>query len=280
MTQAGRPWTFRIDREGWIVRSTTLGERVLAELGIRAAGELCDRRHGLLVRDRPLRWTARLETRGAGTCFLKAYLPGAGREGRIHPRKAPAEVEFEALRSVAALGVEVPTPLLAAWTNRGGRGASFCLLAAMPGEGSLEDMLCGGGHRDELERWILGEVPPLLRRLHGAGLVHRDLYPGHLWLVRGLKGAPGLIDLARVRRRTRRAWIKDLASLQAGLTPYVGEDLRARLLERLLPAGAGRGLRRAVAAKAARILRHAPRHDPPLVPPDRPGASSVSGGGA
>jgi heptose I phosphotransferase len=119
-------------------------------------------------------------------------------------------------------------------------------------------------------RALILQLADLVRRLHGAGLFHRDLYLAHIFIGPDVDGPPQLflIDLQRVVAPRWRRWrwmIKDLAALnfssaQAGVP---GAErlrwLRHYLGVRRLRAE-DRRLVRAVAAKSARMARHSARH--------------------
>jgi heptose I phosphotransferase len=147
------------------------------------------------------------------------------------PRPSAGRLEAENLRSLAALGIDVPR--LVAFGQRlapDGRLDSFLLTEELYGYCELQDFLqrrfvpCAqrpGGRDAELERLIL-QVASIARRFHAAGYNHRDLYSCH-FLVKEV--SPGrfdvrLIDLQRMQRRQwfRRRWIvKDLAQLASML---------------------------------------------------------------
>ena len=109
-----------------------------------------------------------------------------------------------------------------------------------------------------------------VRRFHGTGLVHRDLYLCHVFMQAG-DGEPmfRLIDLARMFRpqfRVLRWRVKDLAALNystpAGVTTAAD---RLRFLKRYLDVNRlgpdERRLARRIAWKTALIARHdAHRH--------------------
>lgn len=164
---------------------------------------------------------------------LKRPVVGAGRE-------------FAACRHLAASNV--PVPAVAAYGWRGWNPAtrrSFVLCEALAGFASLEEVArrwrCDGAPPVGLRRQLLGEVAGLTRRLHGAGVNHRDYYLCHLF-VDASKLAAGeialaVIDLHRagIRRRVPRRWLlRDLAALL-----YSAAAAAAGTENRPSPAGAG-----------------------------------------
>ena len=136
---------------------------------------------------------------------------------------------------------------------------SFILTEALEERVELEDFLKGlgglkGRARLTLKRTIVRAVADTTRRMHGAGLNHRDFYLNHFHVVErdwsgwcpdeGLKMP--LLDLhrAQIRSRIPRRWLaKDLGALlfsaiDCGITDrdlvaflqvYVGKDWRKRL---------------------------------------------------
>lgn len=153
---------------------------------------------------------------------LKWPVVGAGRE-------------FAACRHLAAHGV--PVPVAAAYGRRGWNPTtrrSLVLCEALGGFASLEDVArrwhCAGGREGvplageeaplALRRRMLREVAALTRRLHAAGVNHRDYYLCHLFVHVGKLAAGeialAVIDLHRagIRRRVPRRWrLRDLAAL-------------------------------------------------------------------
>ena len=107
----------------------------------------------------------------------------------------------------------MPQPVLL-W--RDGR-ASALVMHACAGR-SLSDWILDRGLDGAIVGCVLGPVLDLVKRLHGAGLVHRDLYWNHLLVLDPADRAtsPALIDVERVLRPIvrRQRWLeKDLAGL-------------------------------------------------------------------
>lgn len=195
---------------------------------------------GETFRDLPDRRTFRFEVDGQGY-FAKLHL-GVG-WGEILKNlltlRLPvldARLERDAIATLTAAGV--PTPETVAWGVRGrdpARRRSFIVTREIPSQRTLDDLArCWGraGQADPAtRRQLIQQVAELTRRMHDAGVNHRDLYLVHLLLV-GEPGAPDalrLIDLHRARCRSsvpRRWRIKDLAGLafSARVAPLTRTD--------------------------------------------------------
>jgi hypothetical protein len=151
-----------------------------------------------------------------------------------------AETEWRAIEALGQAGVA--TPVVAGKGLRGTSPAaleSFIIMPALDGMISLEELArdwrgVPGGNRVLLKRALLRKIAEIARRMHGAGMNHRDFYLCH-FLVHDRDWAqwqPGdsaelvLIDLHRVQRRAAvpaRWLVKDLGGLlfsafEAGLT--------------------------------------------------------------
>ena len=198
--------------------------------------------------------------------------------------------EYAACRHLAAHGVPVPTAV--GFGRRGWNPAtrrSLVLCEALAEHASLEEVVRGCRAPSlALRRRLLREVARLTRRLHGAGVNHRDYYLCHLFadlakLARG-EVALAVIDLHRaaIRRRVPRRWRRrDLAALlySAAASAEAGSDWTLSRTDRFRfvrdyaarrPAAAIRGERRfwnAVAARAARLQRRGHR-DTAALPDD------------
>jgi tRNA A-37 threonylcarbamoyl transferase component Bud32 len=198
-------------------------------------------------------------TGGERELYLKRYGPACWRRGR-----SPAAAEADGIAAARSAGVATMR-LLAAGEDAPTR-RSFVLVTAVPGE-ALER--CGAAFLERHEEApaavdaLTAGLAALVRGLHGAGLVHRDLYASHVFLTEGPDGqALHLIDMARMlypRVRPFRWRVKDLAALKysmpavwvdgwwaAFLAAYLG-DVSARVRQRW---------ERAIGRKAARITRH------------------------
>lgn len=180
-----------------------------------------------------------------------------------HGRRRDARRESRWLRDLPALGFRVPE--LVARRKRG-RHSLICT-RGLPGRPL--DVLLHGARRPEdvtrAARYLVDAVAPVVERLHGAGLVFRDLYCNHLF-ARGFDdGEPALLDVERVFRprfRRRRWHVKDLAGLCASAPATVSGATRLRFLRAYLGGlqGDWKGLATAILRKAARIRSHRPKY--------------------
>lgn len=228
----------------------------LHDLTVAAADELFLKAHGLTSLDAlfsvrggqhlskpglaPWRERLRVESTdesGARVLYLKRFTDpprSARRDARRCGARSVAGVEWRWLHELAAIGVPTARPVAFGEEFRGSRERrSAVLMAAAPGV-SLERRVTSAMGHDERER-LLAATARLVGRLHGAGIVHRDLYLSHmLWHAderRADGGALTLIDLQRVCRpawRLRRWVIKDLAALSYS-TPAEVVSRSARL---------------------------------------------------
>lgn len=132
---------------------------------------------------------------------------------------------------------------------------------ALPVVSTLEQRVLG---KDD----ALGFAAPLadlVRRLHHAGVNHRDLYLGHVLV--GADDALWLVDLGRAEKRRRiprHRIVKDLAALDFSTPSRIAsEAVRLRFLYRYLGSGATRrqvvALARAARRKSLKMRRHAER---------------------
>ena len=188
-----------------------------------------------------------------------------------------AENECRACRHLAARNL--PAPRVAAFATEGGNPArrrSFVLCDELSGYDSLEAVVADWARQPpspRARRRLTVAVARFVRRLHEAGVAHRDLYICHLMLDRR-KWAQGearlaVLDLHRARLQPRLSayWRKrDLAAL---LFSTLDLDLPARSRLRFLRIYTGRPLReaygedprfwRAVARRAQALHRKAQR---------------------
>ena len=135
-----------------------------------------------------------------------------------------ARNEYAACRYLAARRINAPR--VAAFGRLGrnpARARSFVVCDALDGYVSLEDITDGWAADPPtlaLRRRLVHSVADMARRLHGAGVNHRDFYICHIWanteaLSRG-EVELAIIDLhrAQIRPRVPRRWIlRDLAAL-------------------------------------------------------------------
>ena len=235
---------------------------------------------GPVFRAAPGRRTLRFEYAGADW-FLKFHTGVGWMEickNLLYLRAPVLDARREAV-AAAALGVAgVPTVDVVAWGRAGrnpARRHSFIVTRPIAADRTLDDVArawLAGDERDPvLKRRVIRRVAELVRRMHAAGIHHRDLYLVH-FLVSELPDGLHLIDLHRagVEPSVRRRWlVKDLGSLDfaAGTALLTRHD---RL--RFLAAYRGRPLREvlateggfwaAVRRRSRRLQRRAERKGP------------------
>lgn len=219
-------------------------------------------RQGDVFRDVPGRKTLRFEFAGR-SYFLKHHLGVGWLEifKNLLSLRLPilgAETEWRAIEALQRCGV--PTMRAVAFGRRGASPASmesFIITEELTPVVSLEDLVKQQPLRHSLKRALIREVALMTRRMHRAGINHRDLYLCHFLLDTGrLQGGElrlSLIDLhrAQLRQAVPRRWRdKDLASLYFS-------SLEARLTNRdkilFLKAYFDKPLRSIVADEAASL---------------------------
>ena len=166
---------------------------------------------------------ARIPLANGGACFAKHYLAG----GR-HPwrdawkrwlRLGAAQREWRMLVRLRAARVPVPAPLAHMRLGSGEHVLVTEWIAGTP----LADALADGAQR----RSVLAALGALVRTLHGAGFVHRDLHRENILIA---NGAPVLIDLQAARRtRSVAARLRDLGRLDHSLRRVLSLGDRVRL---------------------------------------------------
>jgi len=259
------------DRWGKVVVDDRYRDRFKA-LGLGSFTAFMGFAGGELVRDKGIRTIERVTLGGEhpATLYLKRHTRGSLREavnellsGR-RPSSAAAH-EWEAILKLRAAGIETMTAL--AFGERRWfpwRGPSFIATAEIEGR-RLEDQvkfLCG---KFREKRGIIAALADCVRRMHRAGLNHRDLYLSHVFLQTSAQGLrPALIDLQRVQQKARESnrWVvKDLAALNYSSPPSaVSRADRMRFLHRYLDTAKldarGKALLRRINRKTGRIRRH------------------------
>ena len=187
--------------------------------------------------------------------YLKRYAaagPGEalGRWWTTGRRRSAARLEFENIRIAREAGVATMREV-ACGEDRCplGAGRSYLIVTAVPGD-ALERCFDAylAAHDDEAVAGLTTKLAGLVRALHRAGHVHRDLYASHVFLDESAGRARlYLIDLARMfrpRLRRRRWFVKDLAQLKYSmpakwveghwrpfLAQYLGDDADATLAQ-------------------------------------------------
>ncbi|HXU46887.1 MAG TPA: lipopolysaccharide kinase InaA family protein, partial [Thermoanaerobaculia bacterium] len=238
-------------------------------------------------------YAARLDAPGGPLeVVVKQFREESWRDRRARRRRgSKAERSFRAARAVLAAGVATPEPILwlAPAGPAGSAGPSF--YACRPAEGIEARYLfraaAAGKEREEFPDLeltaVLAELGRLARKLHDAGIRHRDLSVGNVLIRPGEPPALALLDLDRARlgvRLGRAARIRELSRLalfrsedrERLLAGYFGRPPSA--LERGLLAAAqgafeaknrGKGALRAVRSGLFAAFR--PRRAHPHIPP-------------
>ena len=183
-----------------------------------------------------------VDDRGAAhVLYLKRYGPQrlgeALRRWWTHGRRmSPARVEFLNIR--AAHLADVPTmQAVACGEDRCPLGAcrSYVIVSAVPGEAMERCFEAYLATRDAAAvAELTARLAAVVRRLHQAGYVHRDLYASHVFLDESAGRAElYLIDLARMFRprvMKRRWFVKDLAQLRYSMPAAWADAHWQRLL--------------------------------------------------
>lgn len=137
---------------------------------------------------------------------------------------SPAGVEWANIEAVRQAGVSTMQPVVMGEGQQGQAHRSYIIVAAVPGrklEEHMPNLIEAHRGEPELIASVTADLAGLVRKLHGAGYVHRDLYSSHIFLDEtGSARRLYLIDLARVfapRWRMGRWLIKDLTQLRYSL---------------------------------------------------------------
>jgi tRNA A-37 threonylcarbamoyl transferase component Bud32 len=209
---------------------------------------------------------------GRRVLFLKRYGPpgilaGIRRRWTHGWTFSPAEVEARNIEAARQAGV--PTMQAVDW--RSGAAGSYLITTAVPGdalERCPESFWRGLADDAKAGAEFTSRLAALVRTLHAAGCVHRDLYASHIFLDEGSQRSDlYLIDLARMfRPRWRRfRWrVKDLAQLHYSMPPlWTDRWWEAFLGEYLGPTAAASAARwrAAILRKSASIARRAGKSD-------------------
>jgi heptose I phosphotransferase len=218
------------------------------------------------------RSASRLELAGPGgravVIYLKRQWGAAARPSwrdllDLRRPEAPARREWRNALHLAARGIAVAAPVAWGWSRSAGGPRSLIAFREVAGP-SLAAWVRGAARSADapppaLRRAVAEAVGQAVRRLHGEGISFPDLYAKHVYLEGLDEGRPRvvLIDVARLRRLTRRRRLEDLAALHAttavaGIRPsdrlrvlkaYFGDEWRwaARQVEQLAARMRGRG---------------------------------------
>ncbi len=155
--------------------------------------------------------------------YLKRYGPLKW-WGRLGKFVSPARREFEAIRRVREAGVPTMNEIVMGEQCPLTDGRSFLVVSAVAGESLEREGAKWFTHTEvAVAQAASDKLAALVRKLHDAGLVHRDLYACHVFASGSRSGVDlYLIDLARVRRplwRKFRWFVKDLAQLRYSMAP-------------------------------------------------------------
>jgi len=238
------------------------------------------RQGGRLFRDFPGRQTIRIElpTAIGGTVgvFLKryeaGYLSAWGRlKRKIHWPGAEDEAlrEWETIQRVRTLGIMTAAPVAVGQEKRGGVVTrSFIMTEEI--RGSVEGHLFVKNLDWKDRRRLFRRLGELTRRLHGAELIHKDLYLGHVLIVpRGDSPDLFLIDLQRVAEPCcfHERWrVKDLgamaySSLRAGATRADLMEFYQAYCETENLRATDKGLPLRVVRRVEWLAKRCPKHD-------------------
>lgn len=208
---------------------------------------------GRVVRCVPGRYTVMAEDPAGRVVFAKL------RRGRA----GDAAAEWRWLHVLPMLGFQAPTPV--AFLQR--RRKTMVVTEAVAGHAAdtLTHMALANGATGSPAEFLLGAVAPTIARLHGQGIVFRDLYWNHLFATALGAGDVTLLDVERAfqpRWRRRRWIVKDLAGLLASAPIALPCRVWLRALH-LYQGGRPPGwkaLATAVRRKADKIRAHRPRY--------------------
>jgi tRNA A-37 threonylcarbamoyl transferase component Bud32 len=222
-----------------------------------------------LLRSTRSRRIERIELAGA-TLVSKSYLfPHPLERVWRRFRALPADVEFDRGRRLLELGFPVAEPLACGRRAQGaGIVESTLVTRWVAGAADLVTLAHDRSLGRTARLGLVDAVADLLRRLHAAGVSHRDLHLGNV-LIADPSGTPRpvLIDVRRVELGapvTGDERVEALASLALAAYGLVSRTERARFLGRYLgpeaPSALARDLARRVEARArVLVLRLAQR---------------------
>ena len=226
-----------------------------------------------LVRDKGIRRITRLTVPGPKplTLYFKKHLRASIRDvlKEIIRGKRPisaAAQEWRAISELNSTGIETMTAVafgekrLLPWLR-----ASFIITVEVDGR-RLEDHVHFLRGKWREKRCIIAGLADLVRKMHFAGLNHRDLYLSHIFLIaNGGEKRLSLIDLQRVQRRARgfNRWVvKDLAALNySSPGSVVSRADRVRFLLRYLRARSLDAKQKSLVMKIARKTERIRKHD-------------------
>jgi len=225
-----------------------------------------------LVRDKGVRRILRLVIPGRSPTVLylkqhrKGSLMDALRDLLAGKRPlSPAAREWRAISDVRAAGVETMAAVAYGESHRFSFLRPSLIVTEEIAGRRLEEYVHFLQGKLREKRCIIPALAGSVRRMHLAGLNHRDLYLSHVFLSHDGKDVRiALIDLQRVQHNARdlNRWVvKDLAALNfSSPSPAVTRADRLRFLRCYLGVRAldkrARGLIRRIARKTERIRAH------------------------
>lgn len=259
------------DRHGTVRVDDRYLDRLKAA-GLDSFAAFMDFTGGGPVRDKGIRTIERFVLPGAppAILYLKRHRRGSAWEAvkeLLHGRRpsSAAAHERDAISKVRAAGIETMTAVAFGERRRfPWLGPSFILTLEVGGRRLEDDVkfLCG---KFREKKGIITALADCVRRLHRAGLNHKDLYLSHVFIQASGQGfRPALIDLQRVQSNARGAnrWVvKDLAALNySSPASVVSRADRVRFLHRYLGVETldadGKSFLRKIHRKTERIRRH------------------------
>ena len=182
-------------------------------------------------------------------------------------RTSPAEVEFDNIEAISASGIPTMQAVICGqqWGLLDAK-RSYLIVTAVPGcklEKCVSQFLDDNAEKPEVLWTFTLSLANLVRKVHEAGYVHRDLYTAHIFLNElDDRMEMHLIDLGRVfepKCRKFRWRVKDLAQLKYSMPrTRWAEKYWDPFMQHYLGEPDGRTLRqwnRWIGAKAARMHR-------------------------
>jgi tRNA A-37 threonylcarbamoyl transferase component Bud32 len=174
---------------------------------------------------------------GLGPVIVKRYeIRGAWDWLKYWIRPSRAAAEWSAGRALAAAGVPTAVPIAKAERRRLVLRDAALVVPEIRDALRLDEFADRLSHSepDPLREALFAELARIVRRMHDAGIVHRDLHAGNV-LVAGPAGAPRihLIDLHSVRVRataSRRQQRADLTKLLLSLRRHSTPEERRGVL--------------------------------------------------
>ncbi len=195
---------------------------------------------GRVLKRLPSRTITRVElANGSGTAtfFLKRHM------GAVRPAEmlrtflsgfsvSWGRKEWEVIEAFRKCGIPTLTPVAAGEKVSLLQQESFLMTEELTGYQSLERFLNEyfstplPVEKIIEKRALIKELAGIAKRMHGAGLNHRDFYCCHIFIRQSEDGVREwrVLDLQRVDRRRwfRRHWIiKDLAALNYSASPHI-----------------------------------------------------------